>query len=76
METLTEYPPTAVFFEKLFGSQAARNGAVIRRQVRDVERLVGRAAFLREMKLRGFPIVENAGQFVVFCNNEPVTRVV
>lgn len=64
------------FYAHLFGTQAAREGAVIRRQIRDVERYVGRDAFLAEMQRRGFPVVENAGQFVVFCNNEPIRRLV
>ena len=63
------------FFHGLFGSQAARRGAVIRRKVRDVEHFVGRAVFLAEMRRRGFPVVENAGQFVIFCNTEPIRRV-
>ena len=50
----------------LFQSQAACEGNVIRRKVRDVERYVGRDAFLAEMKRRGYPVVENAGQFVIF----------
>ncbi len=64
-----------MFFAKLFDSKAARDGAVIRRKVRDVERLVGREAFLCELRRRGFTAVENAGQFVIFCNCEPVRRV-
>jgi hypothetical protein len=60
------------FFTELFGSRAARDGEVIRRKVRDVERYVGRDAFLDEMRRRGYPVVENAGQFVIFCNCEPV----
>ncbi len=60
----------------LFSSQAAREGGVIRRQIRDIERYVGREAFLAEMKRRGYPVVENAGQFVIFCNREPIRRLV
>lgn len=60
----------------LFSSQAARSGGVIRRKVRDIERFAGRAWFPSEMKRRGFPVVENAGQFVIFCNCEPLRRVV
>jgi hypothetical protein len=60
----------------LFASQAALDGGVVRRQVRDVEHYFGRRAFLDEMARRGFPVVENAGQFVVFCNNEPIRRLV
>lgn len=59
----------------LFSSQAARDGGVVRRKVCDVERYVGRQEFLDEMKRRGFSVVENAGQFVIFCNREPIRRV-
>jgi hypothetical protein len=62
------------FFAELFGSRAAMNGAVIRRKVRDVERYIGRDCFLTETRRRGYPVVENAGQFVIFCNNEPIRR--
>lgn len=58
----------------LFASQAALEGGIARRQVRDVERYYGSTAFLAEMKRRGFPVIENAGRFVVFCNNEPIHR--
>jgi hypothetical protein len=60
----------------LFSSQAAREGGVIRRKVRDIERYVGRDAFLQDMKRRGYPVLENAGQFVIFCNQERIRRVV
>ena len=65
-----------VFFTEVFASKAARDGAVIRRKVRDVERMIGRDIFLDEVRRRGFRAVENAGQFVVFCNSEPIWRVV
>ena len=61
-------------FGELIASKAAREGQVIRRQVRDVERFVGRDPFLSEMQRRGFSVVENAGQFVIFCNREPLRR--
>lgn len=69
-------PPdrATTFFAEFFGSRAAREGAVIRRKVRDVERFVTREVFLDEMRRRGFAVVENAGQFVVFCNREPLRR--
>ena len=63
------------FFAEMFGSRAARDGAVVRRKVRDVERIVGREVFLAEIRRRGYPAVENAGQFVIFCNQEPIRRV-
>jgi hypothetical protein len=64
------------FLAELFGSRAAWDGEVIRRKVRDVERFVGRDAFPDEMRRRGYPVVENAGQFVIFCNRAPIRRLV
>lgn len=49
-----------------------REGGIVRRKVRDMERMVGRDIFEREIARRGFSVVENAGQVVVFCNGEPV----
>lgn len=64
------------WFRHLFAAQAARDGGVVRRKVRDMERLVGRSAFEAEIARRGFSAVENAGQVIVFCNAEPVRVVV
>lgn len=64
------------FYAEFFASRAARNGEVIRRKASDVDRFVGTEAFLAEMKRRGFRVYRNAGQFVVFCNREPVQRMV
>lgn len=57
---------------QLFSSRAACEGGVIRRKTRDVERLVGRARFEAELARRGFHAVENAGQIVIFCNQDPI----
>jgi len=76
MTSLPAYLSADHWVSHLFTSQAAREGGVIRRKVRDVERFVGRDPFLDEMKRRGFRVVENAGQFVIFCNREPIRRVV
>ncbi len=62
------------FIAELFSSRAAATGAVIRRNARDIDRFVGREAFLVEMRRRGFSVVENAGQLVIFCNREPIRR--
>jgi len=60
----------------MFASKAAIRGQVIRRKVRDIEKFVGRRAFERELKRRGFQAVENAGQVIIFCNREPIRRIV
>lgn len=56
----------------VFSSKAAREGGVVRRKIRDIERYAGLDAFLLELDRRGFSAVENAGQLVIFCNQEPV----
>lgn len=61
-----------IWFRHLFGAKAALDGGVVRRKVRDMERMVGRQRFEAELHRRGFSAVENAGQVVVFCNAEPV----
>jgi len=65
-----------LFMADLFGSKAAREGRVIRRSLRDIERYVGRHRFFNELDRRGFRAIENAGQVVIFCNREPIRRVV
>lgn len=60
---------------QMFHARAAAEGGVVRRSVADVDRLVGRDRFLQEIERRGFSVVENAGQYVVFCNREPIRLV-
>ena len=62
------------FLAELFSSRAAATGAVIRRSARDIDKFIGREAFLADMQRRGFSVVENAGQLVIFCNREPIRR--
>lgn len=64
-----------VWLTHMFSARSAVQGGVLRRKIRDVERYVGREAFLSEMRRRGFSVVENAGQFVIFCNRDPIRRV-
>lgn len=59
------------WFDHLFTAKSARAGSVVRRKVRDMERWVGRDAFLAEIKRRGFSPFEKVGQVIVFCNAEP-----
>ena len=61
---------------EVFACKAVQQGAVIRRQRRDIERVVGMQAFLDEVARRGFRAVENSGQVVVFCNAAPIRRLV
>ncbi len=76
MTALPRHVEADTWLLHLFSSQAAREGGVVRRKVRDVDRLIGREIFVAEMRRRGFRVYENAGQFVIFCNREPVRRLV
>lgn len=58
----------------LFHSKSAIEGRVIRRNLVDVERFASRALLLKEINRRGYRAVENAGQIVIFCNQEPIHR--
>lgn len=66
----------ASWLNSVFAAKAAQRGGIVRRSVRDVEALVHREVFLAEVRRRGFTAVENGGQFVIFCNAEPLYRVV
>ena len=57
---------------QVFSSRTAREGGVVRRRKRDIERLVGMERFRCELRHRGFRAVENSGHVIVFCNREPV----
>lgn len=58
---------------QIFSSGEAARGGIVKRQICDVDRIVGRDVFLREVARRGFQVVENGRHFVVFCNAEPIT---
>ncbi|MEF3046198.1 N-(5'-phosphoribosyl)anthranilate isomerase [Pseudotabrizicola sp. L79] len=60
------------WFVQMFSARSVAEGGIIRRKVGDVERLIGRDRFLYEVRRRGFRAIENAGQFVIFCNRQPV----
>ncbi|WP_298435904.1 N-(5'-phosphoribosyl)anthranilate isomerase [uncultured Jannaschia sp.] len=59
-----------IWLRHLFSAKAAIDGGVVRRKVRDVERIVGRHAFESEVLRRGFRAVRNGGQYVIFCNRD------
>ncbi len=63
------------WLSQLLTSGKARKGGIVKRQIRDVERLVGREAFLAETEKRGFQVLENGRHFIVFCNGAPIRRV-
>lgn len=74
MAQLPDHLTSETWLTQIFLSGEARRGGVVKRQIRDVERLVDRAAFMRELERRGFQAVENGRHFVIFCNSLPIRR--
>jgi len=56
------------WINQIFGAKAALSGGVVRRSVSWTEREIGRGRFEREVRARGFHMIECGGQFVVICN--------
>lgn len=54
--------------DAVFSAKAADRGGVVRRSIRDVDREIGRENFVREVRRRGFHLLEVGGQYVVICN--------
>lgn len=72
MTHLRAFLPADIWMRQIFEANSARDGGIVWRSVRDVERMIGREAFVAEITRRGFHIVENSGQFVIFCNNAQI----
>ena len=72
MQTKNSPLSPEVWLRDLFSVKAVQQGGVIRRKTRDVERFAGIGPFMAEIHRRGYQVAENGGQFVIFCNREPV----
>lgn len=64
--------PPEIWMQQVFEAKAARQGGVVRRSRRDIDRTVGWSMFEAELMRRGFHAVENSGKVVIFCNNAPI----
>jgi len=72
MEKQPPHKSPQAFLADVSGNKLVRDGKIVRRSLRDIERYYGRDAFIDEIHRRGFRAIENAGHFVIFCNAEPV----
>ena len=75
MGQLPEHLTSERWMAQLLSSGEARKGGIVKRQIRDVERIVGREDFAAEIERRGFQALENGRHFIVFCNDAPIRRV-
>ena len=71
---MRDTPPLSsdIWLLDLFSSKAARQGGVIRRKARDIERYAGWAGSHAELDRRGVRAVENSGHVVIFSNRATV----
>lgn len=75
MSHLPDHLTSEIWLNQMLSSAEAQKGGVVKRQIRDVERLVGHDAFIAEVDRRGFQAVRNGRHYVVFCNALPIRRV-
>ncbi|WP_238928543.1 N-(5'-phosphoribosyl)anthranilate isomerase [Alexandriicola marinus] len=64
------------WLDQVFKSRAVETGGVIRRQIADVEREVGRAALISEVRRRNFRLIRTRAHFVIVCDPGPVQQIV
>lgn len=72
MQMITRKTPPDDWLNQMFAAKAARKGSVVRRSIAWVDREVGRDRFQREVRQRGFHLIETADQYVVVCRNGPI----
>ena len=56
------------WLDTMFQAKSVLKGGIVRRAVHDVEREIGRAAFVSAVRRRRFHLIECGGQFIVICN--------
>ena len=76
MSQLPDCLTPEIWLQNVFSAAETRKGGVLKRQIRDVERLCGQDMFLEAARRRGFQVWRNSRYFVVICNSEPIRRVV
>jgi hypothetical protein len=64
-----------IWLRQLFAAQAARSGGVVRRNIHDVDRKIGRDRLEVEVRRRGFHLLKCGGQFVIICDKNDLTMV-
>ncbi|MCC7320712.1 MAG: N-(5'-phosphoribosyl)anthranilate isomerase [Rubellimicrobium sp.] len=60
------------WLDNVFHCRATQTGGVIRRQVMDVEREVGRKMFEDEVQRRGFRLLRTRHHYLIVCDQGPI----
>ena len=64
------------WLDQVFKSRAAETGGVIRRQIADVEREIGSAALVLEVRRRNFRLIRTRAHYVIVCDPGPIHQIV
>jgi len=56
------------FVNRIFEAKAARNGGVVRRKIKDVERYASLKYLIKEVDVRRFHLIRTGDQYVIICN--------
>jgi hypothetical protein len=59
------------WIDEIFAAKSVARGGVIRRDIRWIDREIGRERFAAEVRTRGFHLIEAGGQWVVICHPGP-----
>jgi hypothetical protein len=57
------------WIDEIFSAKAVARGGVIRRDLRWIDREVGRERFMAEVRARRFHLIESGDQWVVICHS-------
>ena len=75
MQMLRPFIANPSWCDAVFTAKAVEKGGIVRRARRDVDREIGRDAFEREVRRRGYHLIEVGGQYLVICNPGQMTVV-
>ena len=68
METIIRQTTPEGWIAEVFDAKSVARGGVIRRDLRWIDREIGRERFIAEVRMRGFHLIETGGQRIVICN--------
>jgi hypothetical protein len=60
------------WIEQIFESQQAKKGGIVRRKWNSVRRFASQAELVAAVKDKGFHIILNGDQYVIFCNKADI----
>ena len=69
----TRYAPKGQdWLDQVFQCRAVETGGIIKRQIVDVDREVGRDAFVAEVRRRRFRLLRTRAHYVIVCDPGPI----